>query len=535
MNYSYEEKNFTNKTIGTKKVKQPERISKHFFNNLREHTLRTLLTLLFKPKPLRHVPSWHTGYIDSSLSVYRHFINSLWEGIHKKKSQLIKLRWYFDKKILGHLASETINSLIKSGYYEPNEMLFLRQYLKKGMVFIDVGAHIGLYTIFAAPLIGKQGKIFSFEPSNREFKILKKNTKRMKGVTALRLALSDSNKDKTLHIADDYHSGHNTIEQFTYPETKTVSSEEVPAITLDEFSSGHNLTRLDVLKIDVEGHESSVIDGGLKTIKKFRPLIIIEVSDYTPLQQLEKLGYSFNVFSLATAELISLTRFNISGGNLNVIAFPNQSAQKVSYNFKNIQLDMANQHKKQRVSIVTPCYNDARFIAECIESVLSQEYLYLEHIIQDGGSTDDTIEIVTRYAKKYSDKIKFVSETDSGQADGLNKAIQRSTGDIFLVLNADDALLPHASSWAVKHLSKNPDAAVVYGDGCIIDENSKVIERFVAQPYNFEKLLCVELVLPAQASFIKKVYFEQVGFYADSTLDTCPDYEMWESIYVITD
>jgi len=181
---------------------------------------------------------------------------------------------------------------------------------------------------------------------------------------------------------------------------------------------------------------------------------------------------------------------------------------------------------KQLVSIITPCYNDARFISECIESILKQDYPYIEHVIQDGASTDGTAELIKSYAERFPDKIKYVSEPDSGQSDGLDKAIRHSTGDILLVLNADDMLLTHSASWAIKNMLENPDLAVIYGDVYIIDENSKIIDQFVAHPYNFEKLLCVELIPPAQATFIRRTCLEKVGFYADSALDTCPDYEI---------
>jgi len=191
---------------------------------------------------------------------------------------------------------------------------------------------------------------------------------------------------------------------------------------------------------------------------------------------------------------------------------------------------MFNRNRKQLVSIITPCYNDNRFISECIESVLNQDYPYIEHVVQDGGSTDGTLELIGSYADRFPNKIKYASGPDEGQADGLNKAIQRSKGDILLVLNADDCLLPHAALWAVRHLMENQDVAVVYGDVYIMDENSKIIEEFRTKPYDFEKLLCVELVPPAQAAFIRRSHFEKAGFYADKTLDTCPDYEMWVRI-----
>lgn len=179
------------------------------------------------------------------------------------------------------------------------------------------------------------------------------------------------------------------------------------------------------------------------------------------------------------------------------------------------------------VSIVTPSRNMGKFIEKCIESVMAQDYPNVEHIIQDGASADGTIDIL----KRYDGRIKWVSEPDNGQSDGLNKALQRCKGDIILVLNADDELLPHACSWGVEQMLKYPDAAVIYGDQYNVDEKGKMLSRhFGPRPYNFKQVFCVEEIIPAQASFVRRTYFEKVGFYIDASLATCPDYELWTRI-----
>ncbi len=178
------------------------------------------------------------------------------------------------------------------------------------------------------------------------------------------------------------------------------------------------------------------------------------------------------------------------------------------------------------VSIVTPAYNSAQFIERCLKSVLVQDYPNIEHIIQDGASTDETVDILQRY----TNQVGWVSEPDKGQADGLNRALQRCRGEIIGVLNADDEYLPHAVSWAVASLTKYPDVAVVYGDQFDVDVDSVVVHKTYGQPYDFEKILCAEGVIPAQAAFIRRSHFEKVGFFADVTRETCPDYEMWVRI-----
>lgn len=200
-------------------------------------------------------------------------------------------------------------------------------------------------------------------------------------------------------------------------------------------------------------------------------------------------------------------------------------------NNKNYKITKTGDNKLPLVSIVTPSYNSGKYIEECIQSVLSQDYPYIEHIIQDGSSTDKTKNILKIYQKpQYQHKIKIYVELDNGQSDALNRAIQKAKGDIILVLNADDMLMPYAVSWGIDQMKNYPEYGVIYGDSYIIDENDQIIDINKSKEFDFERLLCVELVPPAQAAFIKRSALEKVGFWADATLDTCPDYEMWVRI-----
>lgn len=203
----------------------------------------------------------------------------------------------------------------------------------------------------------------------------------------------------------------------------------------------------------------------------------------------------------------------------------------ISFDRKKISSASQTADNRPLVSIVTPSFNSGKFIEECIQSVLNQDYPYVEHIIKDGGSGDNTLKILKKYSNdKYKDRIKWVSNPDKGQSDGLDKAIKLARGEVILVLNADDVLLPYACSWGVSNLKMNSNVAVVYGDEYIIDETGKIIHEFTGPRYDYEKLLCVEIVPAAQTAFIRRSYFEQVGLGADSTLETCPDYEMWVRI-----
>ncbi len=184
---------------------------------------------------------------------------------------------------------------------------------------------------------------------------------------------------------------------------------------------------------------------------------------------------------------------------------------------------------KPLVSIVSPCFNSGLYLEGCIQSVLHQDYPRVEHIIQDGNSKDTTVKILQKYRHpKYKKRIRIYSEPDSSQNEGLDKVLKKISGELFLVLNADDELLPNACTWGVEKLTQNPGCAAIYGDEYIIDERGKIIGIHIGkEPYVYERVFCVELVPPAQATFIRTKMFKDVGLHADTTISTCPDFEMW--------
>lgn len=106
---------------------------------------------------------------------------------------------------------------------------------------------------------------------------------------------------------------------------------------------------------------------------------------------------------------------------------------------------MSNSNDWPRISIVTPSYNQGRYIEETIESVLLQKYPNLEYVIVDGGSTDSSVDIIKRYANQLT---WWVSESDDGQYAAINKGFSRTTGEIMLWLNSDDMLTP-GSLWVL--------------------------------------------------------------------------------------
>ena len=127
-----------------------------------------------------------------------------------------------------------------------------------------------------------------------------------------------------------------------------------------------------------------------------------------------------------------------------------------------------------KISIITPSYNQGEYIEKTIKSILSQEYPNLEYIIIDGGSTDNTIDII----KKYESNIDYwVSEPDDGQSNAINKGFEKSTGDLLIWINSDDWLLPGVVSKIAEAYNANKDCGVFVGLSRVLDSAGKVVEE----------------------------------------------------------
>jgi glycosyltransferase involved in cell wall biosynthesis len=184
-------------------------------------------------------------------------------------------------------------------------------------------------------------------------------------------------------------------------------------------------------------------------------------------------------------------------------------------------------HIPPLVSIITPSFNQGRFIEETILSIKNQSYKNIEHIVIDGRSTDQTLEIL----KKYSSSVLWISEPDKGQTDAINKGIERSHGEIIAYLNSDDLYLPETVTTVIEFFSNHPEIDMVYGDIIHIDKQSYVCEEIKTGTIELEKYLTGNLYLPQPTVFFRRKIIEKIGYF-DEKLHLAMDMDYWIRIFL---
>jgi glycosyltransferase involved in cell wall biosynthesis len=200
-----------------------------------------------------------------------------------------------------------------------------------------------------------------------------------------------------------------------------------------------------------------------------------------------------------------------------------------------------------KFSIITPSFNQGRFLPDCIESVLAQQgsvgvspasshfpqhnqtqmragcprSFEIEHIVVDAESTDDTLEVLNRYPH-----LKWTSEPDEGMSDGINKGFQCATGDWLMWLNCDDFLLPGALSKVADFIARHPDADIVHGDCEYIREDKTPIRRKYDTPVDEWDLLFVGCIIPSTSTFYRRKIIDD-GQLLDVSYRNCMDWEFY--------
>jgi glycosyltransferase involved in cell wall biosynthesis len=174
-----------------------------------------------------------------------------------------------------------------------------------------------------------------------------------------------------------------------------------------------------------------------------------------------------------------------------------------------------------RITVVTPSYNQGHFLEQTIQSALSQDYPNLEYLVIDGGSTDNSVEIITKYADRIS---YWASEKDKGQSDAINKGFRRATGDVLAWLNSDDLYCPGALARVAQFFQEHPECGAVIGDQESIDKDGRVIDLKKAVPVTFRRILYSACAVPQPSTFFTRRAWEITGD-VDTALHYVLDYD----------
>jgi glycosyltransferase involved in cell wall biosynthesis len=174
------------------------------------------------------------------------------------------------------------------------------------------------------------------------------------------------------------------------------------------------------------------------------------------------------------------------------------------------------------VSIITPSFNQAAFLRQCMRSVLDQDHPELEYLVVDGGSTDGSLEIIQEHAGQLA---WWVSEKDSGQGEAINKGLAHCHGDIVAWLNSDDYYLPGAVKAALQAFEAHPGVSLVYADMQAVDEAGRLMNLLTYRQQSLEDLLCFGII-GQPATFMRRDAVEAVGG-VDPSFHFLLDHQLW--------
>jgi len=174
-----------------------------------------------------------------------------------------------------------------------------------------------------------------------------------------------------------------------------------------------------------------------------------------------------------------------------------------------------------KISIVVPSYNQGKFIAATLQSIIDQRYPNLELIVVDGGSTDSTLAAIKQYEAHLH---WWVSEPDSGQAEAINKGFVRSTGDVMAWINSDDLVAPGALHRVADYFVKHPETQVIYGNRVLINEEGLEIGRWIL-PHHSGRVLQWADFVPQETLYWRREAWNSIGARLDESFRFAMDWD----------
>jgi FkbM family methyltransferase len=473
-------------------------------------------------------------------------------------------------------------------YYQGTEYRLASELLLRldDRIVLDVGAEKGGFA--DACLSAGAERVLAFEPYPPHVEHLRRRFKGSPAVTVFDLAIADHDGTATLHIAHDtagepmdYH--HSLLGALEAGDVQWHRTIEVACRSLGSLVRDRTIpSKVGVLKIDTEGGDLIAL-AGMGSLES--DVVMIEhcrnpgyagdspynVSDVS--QALGARGYrdyafvkrndGFEVIQIGTeqtrigdwgnllfvhrsvrdrlmpiihhaaaaandllmAQAQTLRRGYTSHARTSASHADDDGSQKPAWIARATPGERERLVSgKPRISIVTPSFNQGRFLEQTMRSVLDQDYPNLEYIVIDGGSTDDSVDIIRRYADRLA---YWISEPDRGQTDALNKGFSRATGDIVAWINSDDFYYPGAFAAAAERFRADPELGLLYGRGNRVAESGEAICEFEAtRPFNLEALVYGVDYILQPTTFMRRQALHEVGPF-DPHLHYAFDWELW--------
>lgn len=180
--------------------------------------------------------------------------------------------------------------------------------------------------------------------------------------------------------------------------------------------------------------------------------------------------------------------------------------------------------ERPHLSIVVPSFKQGQFIRDTIDSILSQSYRPLTIHVIDGGSPDETVDVLKSYGS--ISELHWISEPDRGVVDAVNKGFALVTGDIIAIQSSDDMYLPGTLQRIVDEFRSYPDVGLIYGDTIKVDAGGHELQRVPIGPYSLENLFLLKTWIPQPSAFFRREMLQSCGVW-DESIPYAPDTDLW--------